>query len=184
MAETPRDSTPGEPTSNTGEPARGTRRPFPPRSREIGIDALIGEAIRRGDFDDLPGAGKPLPRDEGAHAGEWGLAFHVLKQAGEAPLWIALGKEIEDGRVRLRSLLERATERGRTAMESLSPEELTRLRAERGLLRSEYLEQAAALDEKLGRYSLLVPISRLEKGRLPRHIAAAQFESAWPEIGD
>ncbi len=172
------DSTPSPPD----RPMRDRPRRFPPPStRPMGIDAVIQDAIARGAFDDLPGAGKPLEPEHGEYAGEWALAFHVLKQAGERPLWISLGSEIEADQAALRRLLERAAERSAVPRQSPSGDDRPRRAAERRLLRAQYLELAAALDEKLSRYSLLVPVSRLEKGRLPPHVAASRFDAVWPE---
>lgn len=83
-------------------------------SWEPNIDRVVGEAIRRGDFANLPGAGKPLDLDENPFAGEWGLAYKILKDAGETLPWIALGKEIDADKERLRVLLDRTAEQLRT----------------------------------------------------------------------
>jgi hypothetical protein len=64
------------------------------RSWEALIDRQIRKAIEAGKFDDLPHQGKPLPNDDNPHAGEWGLAFHVLQNAGFAPPWIEADKEV------------------------------------------------------------------------------------------
>jgi hypothetical protein len=46
----------------------------------------IAEAIARGEFDDLPGAGKPLELDDDAHIPEdLRVAFRILKNAGYVP---------------------------------------------------------------------------------------------------
>ena len=80
--------------------------PGPSRRRRVSlgswegpIDRLIREAQERGEFDNLPGAGKPLSVEPWKD--EWGMAHHVLKQAGETLPWIALGKEIEEYREQL-----------------------------------------------------------------------------------
>ena len=49
------------------------------------IDRQIREAVQEGKFDDLPHQGEPLPNDDNPYAGEWGLAFHVLGNAGRRP---------------------------------------------------------------------------------------------------
>src|SRR5947209_19910459 len=89
-------------------PADSTRMPPPPTPRqwESAVDKQIREAEERGDFDNLPGRGKPL-RLQNWDA-EWGLAFHVLKNAGETLPWIALGKDIDEARARLDEFLRRA----------------------------------------------------------------------------
>ncbi len=62
--------------------------------RETLIDRQIRRAMEEGAFDHLPHQGEPLPNDENPHASEWGLAFHVLKNAGFAPPWIEADKEV------------------------------------------------------------------------------------------
>jgi hypothetical protein len=60
------------------------------------IDEAIREAMRKGEFDGLPGAGKPLKLDDDSNVpAELRLAHRILKQNDFMPEWIALGKEIE-----------------------------------------------------------------------------------------
>ena len=59
------------------------------------IERQIREAMERGQFDNLPHQGEPLPNDDNPLAGDMGLAFHVLKNAGVAPPWIEAAKEAE-----------------------------------------------------------------------------------------
>jgi hypothetical protein len=58
----------------------------------------IREAVERGEFDHLPGAGKPLPdEDELALVPpELRMAYRVLKNAGYIPEEVRLRREIED----------------------------------------------------------------------------------------
>ena len=49
-----------------------------------------------GKFDELPHQGVPLPNDENPFAGEWQLAFKMLKDAGYAPPWIEANKEVRE----------------------------------------------------------------------------------------
>jgi hypothetical protein len=60
------------------------------------IERQIREAMQDGQFDNLPHQGAPLPNDENPHAGEWGLAFKMLKDAGYAPPWIEADKEVRE----------------------------------------------------------------------------------------
>jgi hypothetical protein len=135
--------------------------PRTPRQWESTVDKQIREAEERGDFDHLPGKGKPQRLE--SWDDEWGLASHVLKQAGETLPWIALGREIEEAQTELQAMLSEAA--------SVPPAELARAR-------ERYLRQAAALDKLLQEYAFEVPVRHLERGRLPPHIAAAQFEAA------
>ena len=58
------------------------------------IDEQIHEAQARGDFDNLPGTGKPLNLDDTPFTGDKALAYSLLKQNGYAPLEVELAKEI------------------------------------------------------------------------------------------
>ena len=72
------------------------------------VEQQIREAQARGDFDNLPGAGKPLDLEpDNPFAGEWSSAFRVAKNAGAAPLWVELDREIGAESDALRVMLER-----------------------------------------------------------------------------
>ena len=58
------------------------------------IDEQIHEAQARGEFDNLPGIGKPLNLDENPFTGDKALAYSLLKQNGYAPPEVELAKEI------------------------------------------------------------------------------------------
>jgi len=77
-------------------------------SWETLIDRQIREAAEEGKFDNLPHQGEPLPNEENPYAAEWGLAFHVLKNAGFAPPWIEADKEVRDLLARRDAILVRA----------------------------------------------------------------------------
>ena len=73
------------------------------------IDRQIREAMEEGKFEDLPHRGAPLPNDNNPYAGDWALAFHMLKNEGVAPPWIEAGKELNKLLERRASLFERAS---------------------------------------------------------------------------
>jgi len=56
-------------------------------------ERLIREAQERGEFQDLPLHGKPLPRRENPYAREMALAYDLLQDAGVSPPWIEADKE-------------------------------------------------------------------------------------------
>lgn len=68
------------------------------------IERLIGEAIERGEFDDLPGEGRPLP-GMGESAGVWELTAKLLRAQGFSLPWIELSKEIDADLERARAKL-------------------------------------------------------------------------------
>ena len=59
------------------------------------VEERIREAVLDGDFDNLPGRGKPLNLEDDSHIpAELRLAYKILKNAGFAPPEIQLKKEI------------------------------------------------------------------------------------------
>ena len=59
------------------------------------MEEAIQEAQRRGDFDDLPGKGKPLKlRDTDPFGGPEADIYRILKDSGFTPEWVDLRKII------------------------------------------------------------------------------------------
>ena len=83
-------------------------RSRPIESWESWVEEAIEEARERGEFDDLPGHGKPLKIETNAYAPEMSLAFSTLKNAGYAPTWMELDRQITAGRAELDGFLERS----------------------------------------------------------------------------
>jgi hypothetical protein len=148
---------------------------------ETVIDAIIREAQERGEFDNLPGAGKPLKHDDNPYADEWALAYSVVKGAGETLPWIALGREIDADREALRALLDSTADRlRRLRAQARTADEHAAYAAERIRQRERYLAAAAELDRKLASFNHQAPDWRLDRGRYPQHIAAQRFDAACP----
>ena len=58
------------------------------------VDRQIREAMEDGRFDDLPYQGERLALEDDTFAGEWAMAFRMLRNAGVAPPWIEADKEV------------------------------------------------------------------------------------------
>ena len=58
------------------------------------IEEQIREAEERGEFANLPGAGKPLHLSGNPYAGDKAMGYNLLKSNGFAPQEIELAKEI------------------------------------------------------------------------------------------
>ena len=78
------------------------------------VEELIQEAQERGDFSNLPGAGKPLQFDDDTYAGDKALGYHLLKSNGFAPTEVELANEIRKERERTEAKLQRIVHQGRT----------------------------------------------------------------------
>jgi DnaJ homologue, subfamily C, member 28, conserved domain len=86
---------------------RRPSNPFSP-ARESLIDRQIREAQEAGAFDDLPHQGERLPLEDDSAAGDWALAYRMLKGASFAPPWIETDKEIRALLARRDEILARA----------------------------------------------------------------------------
>ena len=70
---------------------------LPVLSVEAVVEERIQEALRRGDFDNLPGAGKPLDLDDDPLVpAELRVAYRILKNAGFVPPEVLERREIAD----------------------------------------------------------------------------------------
>lgn len=123
---------------------------------ESRIEQEIRAAQERGEFDNLPGYGKPLPKDPGYDLdnGTW-MANRVLKEAGFVPDWIELRKEIASERDAVRNALEAYRERARTADRS-NPADVADLER----LESRYVELATAINAKIDQHNSRCPSSQ------------------------
>lgn len=78
--------------------AEGNRQVAP--TWESLVERQLREAMREGKFDELPYQGERLPLVDETAAGDWAMAYRMLRNAGAAPPWIEADKEV-------RLLLER-----------------------------------------------------------------------------
>ncbi len=82
------------PDKTTDEPATPKVGRFRGKQYYDYIDEQIREAQERGEFDNLPGSGKPLKLDQNPDSGDKAMAYSLLKQNGYAPPEIELAKDI------------------------------------------------------------------------------------------
>lgn len=151
-----------------GEPQR------PGRKGENLIEKQIREAIERGDFDRLPGSGRPLDLSENPYTpADWRMAYKILQDAGMAPDWIEQDKEIRREFTALSAWLECQVEWQRAKRDRLSRlpadrmiHERERLAEAREKICVEYRERAAALNKLIDLYNLKAPRSDLHRERI------------------
>ncbi|MEJ7838852.1 MAG: DUF1992 domain-containing protein [Thermomicrobiales bacterium] len=72
------------------------------------IEDAITQAQKRGEFDNLPGAGKPIRIESNPHAPDLDFAMSRLKNAGYKPSWMELDEEIKAGQRDLQGFLDRS----------------------------------------------------------------------------
>ncbi len=78
------------------------------RSWDSWVDEVIQEAQERGDFDNLPHHGQPITIVETPFAPDMNAALTTLKNAGYAPTWMELDREITQQKAEMTSFLERS----------------------------------------------------------------------------
>src|SRR3954467_14379793 len=92
--------------SPKGKDAQGCPPAAP--SWESLVEKQIRDAMSQGAFDDLPFRGQRLPLEDDSAAGEWAMAYRILRDAGGAPPWIESDKEARRLMSEIEALIERA----------------------------------------------------------------------------
>ena len=147
-------SKPPQPDHDAGQPAPRPRQPLTQRTYHTVIDRHIAAGQAEGLFDNLPGAGKPLQLDvDTLVPEEVRVGYRMLKNAGFAPPWIELQKNIRAKHAKLETWLKRAN--GRWGHSNA---------AEQSRLRNEHREHIAELNRLILHYNLVVPPAA---GQLP-----------------
>lgn len=127
-------------------------------------ERIIREAQERGEFDNLPGHGRPFAVDENPYAGDMALAFHLLKNAGVAPPWIETDKEVRRLRAQAETLLRRAHHASLPI---------------RANLRRQLDETVTAHDDTVRRLNLEAPTIRNHRRAIGRDAALALLDAAF-----
>ena len=125
------------------------------------IDEQIRQAMQRGDFDDLPGKGKPLDLGENPHEDPgWRMAYRMLKENGYTLPWIETRRNIELDFERLAKSLKQSWEWRQKAT------------GRRGLMHAEREWQQALqtfrteiekLNKRIRNYNLEVPSNQFQR---------------------
>src|SRR5438132_12176555 len=90
--------------------------------RESAVERIIREAMEKGEFDNLPGKGKPIDTSENPFEDpDLRMVHRLLRNAGYAPAWIEERKSIEREFEAARTKLARGASLYRTAPSAPSP---------------------------------------------------------------
>jgi len=153
-------------------------------------DRRIQDAINAGEFDNLPGMGKPLNMDDNPFVPQdLRAAFKVLSNSGYAPDWIVLAQKIDSAIEQMRYNADRhfAYLREQMARISTDPYAAKRLRQEVTRLKSEHRKAAKrhsdAIEEinrNIRTFNQTVPIASLLRVPLSHDYEMEQFENRLP----
>lgn len=114
----------------------------------------IKAAMENGEFDNLPGKGKPLCLDENPHEpDDWRIAFHILRNSGVRLPWMETAAEIDRE-------LEDARQEAASAFRNAASASAWRQQSAR------FKERIEALNRRIFHYNLLVPSSRFQRLQL------------------
>ncbi len=122
------------------------------------VGEQIREAQARGDFDNLPGAGKPLNLSDNPYAGDSAQGYHLLKSNGYAPFEIELAKEIRNEVKRMEARLARVRQQGQSLRSRRVPPSPSEKRAYNAAVEKASAAYAATLRE-LNRKILTLNVS-------------------------
>jgi DnaJ family protein C protein 28 len=126
------------------------------------IEDHIRKAIEDGQFDDLPGKGKPIRWDDNPFVEpDWQLAYRMLRDAGFALPWMDTRKEIETQQKTARASLKRAWAWRQLAMAAGQPPAFVDDEWQRAL--SVFQEQIAEINQRIFDYNLEVPLPRFQR---------------------
>jgi DnaJ homolog subfamily C member 28 len=121
-------------------------------------DEQIRRAMQEGQFEDLPGRGRPLQWDEDAFEDpDWRLAHHMLRSAGYSLPWIETRREIEADLATHRLEIQRAWERHQSS--AVGPH-LTRQGWNQA--QASFREAIAELNKRILSYNLEAPSMQLQ----------------------
>ena len=137
------------------QPAK--KKPTSAKERQALVEQRIQEAMERGEFDNLPGKGKPLRLDDNPYL-EPGqeLAFGLLKRNGFAPEWIERDKEIRKEIDTVRHRLRQAWQQ----QDNPAGEEKWKAAIAR------FETTLIKLNRKIDDFNLTVPVPSLQRSRL------------------
>jgi DnaJ family protein C protein 28 len=124
------------------------------------VDEQIRDAVARGAFDNLSGAGRPLQLTENPFAGDRAAAFNLLKSLAMAPREIELGREIDAELAVVEAPLARLRWRRDELAARLVPPFASELRAYdvlRASTRAAYAEGLSALNRKILTLNITAP---------------------------
>lgn len=143
------------------------------KERPKSVEEKIKEAQEQGDFEDLPGKGKPLDLSENPFIDPaLQMTYRLMKDAGFSPAWIALDKEIRADLQRAQKLLDACKSR----------RQHLNFKNYRKRALEEYEELLKVLNLKIERFNILVPIKEKQRRKIDLLEAMKKFDSEYPEI--
>ncbi len=137
------------------------------QSWESWIEEKIRAAQEQGQFDNLPGAGKPLPdRRNPFLPADRQIAYDLVQDSGHTLPWIDDAKEIDRRTAAARQQLQRDYAWYRQASQNASASDRPAIDAAWEGHRQTFAQEVAAINRLIDDFNLKAPIGQLHKLRL------------------
>lgn len=138
------------------------------------VEKIIQKAQAEGKFDNLPGAGQPLHLDVNPFEDpEWRMANKALANAGFAPEWIELDRDLRQQLAAARTAVARTFEWKKAALAALGERRDLAAQQERDLIADEwgralrqFSDAIRDINRGIDKYNLVVPLEQLKRARL------------------
>jgi DnaJ homolog subfamily C member 28 len=138
------------------------------------IDQIIREGMEQGEFDDLPGKGKPIDSSENPFEDpEMRLAHRMLRNAGFAPPWIEERKDIDAEFEQARRQLVRVWTVMQNAL-GTDYEHGSRVRWEKAI--DSFRKQAGELNRRIKEWNLKIPAAAFQRRLIEIEKEVSQVE--------
>lgn len=129
------------------------------------IDEIIRRAMEEGQFDNLPGKGKPLQLDENPYEdAEWRAAYRILKSSGFTLPWIETLREIEATLESARSRLRRSWVWQNGALEANVDPAWVKAEWQRAV--DQFREEILSLNKRISDYNMQAPSDRFQRPKI------------------
>jgi DnaJ family protein C protein 28 len=131
----------------------------------MSIEEQIRRAMEEGQFDNLPGKGKPLHLEDNPFEDpEWRLAHHVLRSSGFTLPWIEARRELEAAILEARTALRRSWAWRQAALARSQPVQLVDAEWERAV--EVFRRQVNEINRNILTYNLKAPSERLHLSKI------------------
>jgi hypothetical protein len=144
------------------------------------MDELIGDAMRSGAFDNLPGKGKPLNLPGNPQDRDTALAYQLLKDNDYTLPWIAGRNEVLASIEEKRAEIARVSDRYRVEYET-TPDDAVRMSLRGGWRQQlvSWQEQLAAINKRVEDVNLRQPSPGLEIYKMSLERELVRAGSGW-----
>jgi len=154
------------------------------RSRRFSdyVEEVIVRAQERGEFDNLPGMGKPLRLVDESAADDNAMGYHLLKSHGYAPAEIELAKEIRTERERVEARIARVIHQGQSLRARRVPPFPSERRAFNSTVEKtarDYAETLRSLNSRILTLNLIAP-AQMHQPMLEVDQLVKKFREACP----